>query len=160
MPRAVSWLARDRTTGNELAAVVLEYLNVLLLLDVNAFVLTIELLRRNRGEVRELYEAVGRLDAALSVASLRAGAESFARPEIDDAGHHGTQPGPLVLEALVHLLVPCAVPNTLSLEARGLFITGSNMSGKSTFLKAVGVSVILAQALGTMPSLSATGPRS
>jgi DNA mismatch repair ATPase MutS len=142
MPRAVSWLALDRTSINELAAIVFEYLNVFLLLDVNAFVLTVDLLRRHRGVVRRLYESIGRVDAALSVASLRAGAASFGRPEIDDAG-------PLAIEDLVHPLVPDAVPNSLSLADRGLFITGSNMSGKSTFLKAVGVNVILAQALGT-----------
>jgi DNA mismatch repair ATPase MutS len=142
MPRAVSWLAMDRTSGNEIVAVVREYLNVFLLFDINAFVLTIELLRRNRGEVRELYEAVGRTVVALSVASLRAGVASFERPEIDDAS-------PLVLDELVHPLVACAVPSSLSLDERGIFITGSNMSGKSTFLKAVGVNVILAQALGT-----------
>jgi DNA mismatch repair ATPase MutS len=142
MPRAVSWLATDRTSGNELAAVVLEYLNVFLLLDVNAFVLTQGFLRRSSGEVRELYEAIGRIDVALSVASLRAGAPSFGLPEIDGAG-------PFALEELVHPLVAGAVPSALRLDERGLFITGSNMSGKSTFLKAVGVNVILAQALGT-----------
>ena len=47
--------------GNQLAAVVREYLNVFLLLDINALVLTIELLRRRRAEVRELYEAVARM---------------------------------------------------------------------------------------------------
>ena len=142
MPRAVSWLAMDRSTGNEFVAVLFEYLNVFLLVDINAFVLTLDFLRRNGGEVRELYEAVGRVDVALSVASLRAGAAPLGRPELDDAG-------PLALEEQVHPLVADAVPSSLSLAGgRGLFITGSNMSGKSTFLKAVGVNVILAQALG------------
>jgi hypothetical protein len=139
---AVSWLATDKTSSlNEVAKVVLEYLNVFLLFDINAFLLALAFLRRNRGAVRELYEAIGLIDVALSTASLRSGS-AFARPEIVDAG-------PVVIEQLVHPLVSSAVPSSLSLAERGLFITGSNMSGKSTFLKAVGVSVILAQALGT-----------
>jgi DNA mismatch repair ATPase MutS len=121
---------------------VLEYLNVFLLVDVNAFVLTQEFLHRYGDEVRDLYESVGLIDVALSVASLRAGGAAAERPQIDD----GTT---LQLDEVVHPLVEHAVPNALSLDERGLFITGSNMSGKSTFLKAVGVNVILAQALGT-----------
>ena len=137
----VSWLAADRSAGNEISGMVLEYLNVFLLFDVNAFALTMSFLGRHSHQVRELYEAIGRIDVALSVASLRAGGATFAQPEIDD--------GPLALEELVHPLVNGAMPNSLCLNERGLFITGSNMSGKSTFLKAVGVNVILAQALGT-----------
>jgi DNA mismatch repair ATPase MutS len=139
---AVSWLGSDRTSINELAAVVREYLNVFLLIDINAFVLTLGFLRDHRGAVRELYEAIGRIDVALSTASLRAGAAAFGRPQIEEAG-------PLVLDDFVHPLVADAVPNSIALEEHGLFITGSNMSGKSVFLKSVGVNVILAQALGT-----------
>src|SRR5262249_12102839 len=84
--------------------------------------------------------AIGLIDVALSTASLRCEAASSGRPELTDAG-------PLEIEQLVHPLVAEAVSSSVCLEERGLFITGSNMSGKSTFLKPVGVSVILARAL-------------
>jgi DNA mismatch repair ATPase MutS len=134
-----------------MSAVVIEYLNVFLAFDINAFVVTLDFLRKRGAEVRTLYEAIGRTDVALSVASLRAGSASFTRPQFTDAG-------PLVLDGLAHPLVEAAVPNSLLLEERGLFITGSNMSGKSTFLKAVGVNVILAQALGTAFASRYEGP--
>jgi hypothetical protein len=152
MPRAVAWLARERTAGDEMSAVVIEYLNVFLAFDINAFVLTLDFLRKHGAEVRTLYEAIGRIDAALSVASLRAGAASFTRPRITMGA------SALSVDGLAHPLVEAAVPNALLLEERGLFITGSNMSGKSTFLKAVGVNVILAQALGTAFASRYEGP--
>ena len=50
---------------------------------------------------------------------------------------------------LVHPLVETAVPNSIRLEAKGALVTGSNMSGKSTFLRALGVNAILAESLYT-----------
>ncbi len=55
-------------------------------------------------------------------------------------------------EGLAHPLLGAeAVPNDLSLDGAGrlLVLTGSNMSGKSTLLRAVGVNVALALAGGT-----------
>ncbi|HPA61254.1 MAG TPA: DNA mismatch repair protein MutS, partial [Clostridia bacterium] len=48
---------------------------------------------------------------------------------------------------LTHPLIPDAVPNDLSWQ-QNLLISGSNASGKSTFIKAVAVNLILAQSLG------------
>ncbi|MGE5243257.1 MAG: MutS-related protein [Betaproteobacteria bacterium] len=59
--------------------------------------------------------------------------------------------GPLLdARALAHPLIggDVAVPNDLALglDARALIVSGSNMSGKSTLLRAVGLNVVLAQA--------------
>jgi DNA mismatch repair ATPase MutS len=55
-----------------------------------------------------------------------------------------------VLTDLRHPLIDEAVPNSVTLAPpRGLLVTGSNMSGKSTFLRTVGVNVVLAQTINT-----------
>ena len=72
------------------------------------------------------------------------------------AGADWTQPEFRAAEAttelteLRHPLVDDAVPNSIALRpGRGVLVTGSNMSGKSTFLRTVGVNAILAQTIST-----------
>ena len=84
------------------------------------------------------------MDAAISVASYRAGQAEWIRPRFRPAG------APAVLTDVRHPLVDDAVPNTITLRpAHGILVTGSNMSGKSTFLRTVGVTAVLAQTIHT-----------
>lgn len=50
------------------------------------------------------------------------------------------------VKGLHHLLLSTPVPYNISLDPKGnfLFLTGANMAGKSTFIKAVGIAVFLA----------------
>jgi DNA mismatch repair ATPase MutS len=58
-----------------------------------------------------------------------------------------------------HPLIDEAVPNDISLAAgRGVIVTGSNMSGKSTFLRTVGVNIVLAQTVHTCLTSSYRAP--
>jgi len=51
---------------------------------------------------------------------------------------------------LCHPLIDEAVPNSIALAPpHGVLVTGSNMSGKSTLLRTVGVNVVLAQTINT-----------
>ena len=62
---------------------------------------------------------------------------------------------------LRHPLVNDAVPNSIALRpGRGVLVTGSNMSGKSTFLRTVGVNAILAQTINTCLARSTVLPYS
>jgi hypothetical protein len=56
--------------------------------------------------------------------------------------------------ALTHPLLPNAVPNnvTLSPETRFYLISGSNMAGKSTLLRSIGLAVVLARAGAPVPA--------
>ncbi|MCC7133349.1 MAG: hypothetical protein IT352_11900 [Gemmatimonadales bacterium] len=87
-------------------------------------------------------DAIGELEALASFA-----AQAFERP--DDAFPEVGPPGaPLVAEGMAHPLLPVgrAVANDLALgePCRLLVVSGSNMSGKSTLLKALGGNLVLA----------------
>ena len=94
--------------------------------------------------VRRWIAAVGEIEALLSLSGY-----SFEHPE--DAYPIFEEQGPL-LEArqLGHPLLPATrcVRNDVSLggETRVLLVSGSNMSGKSTLLRSVGVSMVMAMA--------------
>jgi hypothetical protein len=142
--RIARWVSRDPLTTGELFGALSEYLNVLFLMDTNALYFAARELRSRAPALLRVIEAVGEVDAAIAVASLRTGAKHWTRPRIvaPDA--------PTLLSDLCHPLVDDAVPNSIALAPpHGVLVTGSNMSGKSTFLRTVGVNVVLAQTIRT-----------
>lgn len=137
----LAWLTLDGLRLDEMSAIVVEYANVLLLLDVNAYCKELEFSLARRATLATLFEVLGEMDASMSVANYRAGECAIARPQLDD------RDAEVVVEALLHPLVIGGVANDLRLGARGYVITGSNMAGKSTFLKATALQAVLAQTI-------------
>lgn len=101
--------------------------------------------RRDHGHaVRTWLSAIGEMEALLSLAAFSYEHPENSFPELISgaASFHA--------EELGHPLIPAAkcVRNTVSIvePARALIVSGSNMSGKSTLLRAVGVNTVLAMA--------------
>jgi len=88
--------------------------------------------------------AVGHLEALCSLAGFAWEHPADVYPTLEDAEAH------FEAEALGHPLIPEArcVRNDVALggATRVLMVSGSNMSGKSTLLRAVGTNAVLAQA--------------
>jgi hypothetical protein len=141
--KSLAWATLDSPRLNEVAAAVVAYLNVFFLLDVNAYVASLQLLRVGTPALRTLFERIGELDAARSTASFREGNPSWCVPAL------GRRGSPIVLTAMRHPMVEDAVPNDVLLTHRGWLVLGSNMSGKSTLLKGLAVQAVLAQSIAT-----------
>lgn len=108
--------------------------------------LACEAFRRTAGA--DLRARLGELARLEALAAL--GTRAFERPgDVFPEIVPGGTPV-LVAEGLTHPLLPAdrAVRNAVSLEGSGtlLLVTGSNMSGKSTLLRALGANVVLALA--------------
>ena len=149
---ATSWLTFEPGQASELAATVYEYFNLLFLLDVNAFVFATTALRDSRQTARKVFEALGYLDAAQSVAAWRATLPQWCAPTFIPARKA------LHVEAVAHPLLTNAVPNSLDLDGQSVLITGSNMSGKTTFVRTLGVNAVIAQTLCTACATSWRAP--
>jgi hypothetical protein len=154
--RAIArWVSRDASgAGGEIVGALLEYLNVLLLMDINALYFAGRELRTHGAALLRVIEAVGEIDAAVAVASWRTSETRWTRPRFvaDDARACFTD--------LTHPLLDHAIPNSLTAAPPyGVLITGSNMSGKSTFLRTVGVNVVLAQTVNTVLATACETPR-
>ena len=125
-------------------------LTVLTQWDVHVCVRLERWKKRHGTALRGWMEALGRTDALSALAGLAHAHPDWAFPEIVDGQTGG--PPRLEARALGHpLLAPeTAVRNDVSLGPPGslLLVTGSNMSGKSTHLRAIGANVILAGAGG------------
>ncbi|MDQ3280023.1 MAG: DNA mismatch repair protein MutS [Acidobacteriota bacterium] len=99
---------------------------------------------RSGSRIGEWIEAVGEIEALSSLASFAFEHETFAMPEI-------AADGPLFdARELGHPLIPAQrrVTNDIRLDPtlRLLVVSGSNMSGKSTMMRSVGVGAVLAMA--------------
>jgi hypothetical protein len=144
--RVARWAGRDPsgTATGELGSVLVEYLNIAVSLDGNALFFGARALRANGDALIRVVDAVGAIDAALSVASYRAGTIGWTRPVFAAEG------AAVEMTGIRHPLLPDAVPNSIALAPpHGVIVTGSNMSGKTTFLRTVGVTAVLAQTTGT-----------
>lgn len=137
----LSTLSVDRSQLSELAAAFFGYLNMLFLMDIICFLRAVPALRRNREELRLLLEALGALDATMGLVRYldevpggHAVPEFTANRDLDIAG-------------ACHPLLTRPVPNDLTLQDRSCLITGSNMAGKTTFIKTLGINILLGQTL-------------
>jgi hypothetical protein len=94
---------------------------------------------------RRWFAALGRYEAIESFASLAHDNPHWAFPNVDD--EHAPE---FNAESIGHPLLPEAarIANDVSIGPVGtmLLVTGSNMSGKSTLLRAIGINAVLAQA--------------
>lgn len=137
----------------DLVNVIYEYFNYAFLLDANGVYFGGRDLRAHGGSLLRAIAAAGDIDAALSVASYRDSGQTWTRPQFQAPGAIAT------LTDLRHPLVTAPVPNSISLRSgRGVLVTGSNMSGKSTFLRTIGVNAVLAQTINTCLALEYKAP--
>jgi hypothetical protein len=99
-------------------------------------------------EVGRWLEAVAELEALSAVAGYAHARPDHVFPEVVERGPR--EPPLFEADQLRHPLLPGAVPNPVHLGGPGgpaaLLVSGSNMSGKSTYLRTVGVAAVLALA--------------
>ena len=103
-----------------------------------------------RDAIHGLFRFIGETDAAISAAHLR-GETPTCRPEFTDGKY-------LRAEEVIHPLIGDCVPNTLELDGTGLLLTGSNMSGKTTFIRTLVLNALLAETLDICFAEAYTAP--
>ncbi len=128
-----------------------DYIRILFHVDLIKFGTMINEVQKYQAELMEIYRLTGYLESMLAVSSFRARYPQHAVPVLE----RRQRPG-LRAENLYHPLVNNPVKNTMDTE-KSVLITGSNASGKSTFLKALAVNAIFAQTIHTVLADCFTG---
>lgn len=126
-------------TGSE-SEFLFDYLNMMLMLPFISYHFVLNRLTKHSAEAFSMWEALGRLEIACAILNFRTTAETYCEPEFKAGG--------ISSNALSHPLVEEAVTNPVSWD-RNTLVTGSNASGKSTYVKSVAINCILAQTIYT-----------
>jgi DNA mismatch repair ATPase MutS len=122
---------------------VLELFKALFLLEPLLLFGVLRQLDTKRKEIEKVFSFVGYIDSLISIASLRNGLGRFCLPEIADKNK--------TLEAkdMYHPLIADCVQNSFHVADRSILLTGSNMSGKTSFIRTVGLNVITGLTINT-----------
>ncbi|WP_414044115.1 MutS-related protein [Macrococcus sp. EM39E] len=129
---------------NNEANIALQIINAIKMLfntDYHIYHYALRILRKNQASYAQYYQVVGQYDLSYSVAMYRRTLPYYTSPEI----------GPLHTEEIYHPLLKRPVANDYT-HHRGILLTGSNASGKSTFMKTIALNIVLAQAINTTTS--------
>ncbi len=135
-----AWAINTNVSG-DLLSIFLDYVNMIFHFDLISVSRAIKCAGENEETLVKLFETIGALDAVISICNLRASSYKTCVPEID-AGNN------FEFANAYHVLLKNPVPVSLS-ENKNILLTGSNASGKSTFLKTVATNAIFAQTIHT-----------
>lgn len=143
------WVVSDGTMSDSLLGFIMEYVKMLFHVDLIKFNSIIKKTEENIESIDELFDILGRIEAATAVASFKKllineyGA--YCKPNI----LRNTRDKKIGFKELYHPCKKNAVKNSMDME-NAVLVTGSNASGKSTFLKTVAINGVLAQTIGTV----------
>lgn len=135
-------VAGKRPTGDLLEGLV-DYVRMLFHIDLIKFNQMMKVFDNNEAELTKLFETAGYLDAMIAAASFRVLMRDWCVPKL----FQEDKPF-LDAEEIYHPMLDEPVKASLK-ESRSVLITGSNASGKSTFIKTLAINAILAQTINT-----------
>lgn len=119
-------------------------LKMLFLFDIWSYQASINIIKKHQAELIKLIKEIGELDATLAIASYRQSLSVWCIPQIQwEAPKH---PYFIEAEKVVHPLIQRCTPNPIR-AAKATLLTGSNASGKSTYLKTVAINTLTAHTL-------------
>ncbi|SFU19505.1 MutS domain V [Algoriphagus locisalis] len=124
----------------ELAGYIFELLKAAFLIETILYYSLLKEIRENRTLIEANFEYVAYLDFALSIKTLRQSDSSITLPKESDLLQ-------IDGKGMFHPLISDAIRNSIHIDKNGVLITGANMSGKSTFLRIIGLNCLLAQTI-------------
>ena len=146
--RKAKVLGNSTNVADGLVETIMQYVNMIFHADIISFYGIFDTVKAHVDDVENMLKLVGRLETAIAVASFRRTLPFYSQPEfVKEKTNY------LNAVDLYHPLITQPVANCIE-ESRCVLLTGSNASGKSTFLKTVAINAILAQTIHTCVAAS------
>lgn len=142
--KSVFWLVSGRNLTGSIMELPLDYIRIFFHLDLIRFNEMLRDIKLHRDDIYLLVETVGFLDSAIAIGHFRHTIGYYTEPVFDEG-----EDTHLNIEGLFHPLLLKPVSCNISAD-RGVLVTGSNASGKSTFLKSAALAVLMAETIFTV----------
>lgn len=143
----------------------LDYIRMLTHVDYVKLYQILDKLQEGYEMLYTIAETLGELESIIAIASFRESLEYYIVPVLDEncdtttsdeeigkekyiREKHIRDKHNLIMDELYHPLIDVPVANTLHTN-KGVLLTGSNASGKSTFLRTIAINAICAQTIHT-----------
>ena len=142
-------LAGKNATGSFID-LIFEYMRMLFHIDIIKFYSMLKQLKQNKAGLISMLDDIGELDMTSSIVKFRNSLPYYCKPEFTDK---------LSIDALeiYHPYLKNPINNSITTN-KSILITGSNATGKSTFIRTIGINAILAQSLYTCTSKKYIAP--
>lgn len=145
--RGSRMLIGKKATG-DMMDVIMDYIRMIFHVDLIKYNSMLSFLQTHRSILNRIFENVGYIDSMIAASSFRELMDYYCEPELDD-----NVPPKIQVKNLYHPLLDNPVPSSIN-ERTSVLITGSNASGKSTFIKTLAINAILSQTIFTSLSES------
>lgn len=127
----------------EILFLIAEYIKIIFLIEPLVIFDVLSQLKSKKDDVRHLYEFIGEIDSYISILELRECVIYYCIPESKEKFKT------LSFVDIYHPLIEDCVPNSLEINGKSILLTGSNMAGKTTFIRCVAINTLLAQTINT-----------
>lgn len=132
--------------SNNPVDLILDYIRILFHIDLIQFNRMLRLAKGHYADLDAVFRILGQIDTCISIASFRRSLPYYCGPELREEKKPSFS-----ARQMYHILIENPVPNSLSTD-RPVLLTGSNASGKSTFLKSCALCALLSQTVSTAPA--------
>jgi hypothetical protein len=139
--------------GNPVLTGFVLFADLCCLVKLIAYIRTVDRFVRFRDQWLSTYELVGTLDAAIAISSFLQRTSKYCLPTVSMNSMISIKNG-------YHPLLKKPVSHSVILKGYSALVTGSNMAGKTTFVKMIGTNVVFGHTLGICLAENAVIPKS
>jgi len=119
---------------------IIEIIKIQFMLEYIIFFNFVDSLTKEKENIDLLFQFIGEIDSAIAVASLKSDKLEYCEPKFTSEKH-------IYTKDISHPLIKNCITNDLNIYNKSLLLTGSNMSGKTTFIRTIAINSILAETL-------------
>ena len=137
--------------GNSPVGVILDYIKMLTHFDLIKFNTMLDQVKLHSNDIDKIITIIGKIDCYISIGEYRTSLSQYSIPKLNDSFTG------IKINDGYHPLLDNPVSNSIYTD-KCVLLTGSNASGKSTFLKMVAVNALLSQTIHTSCSKEYEAP--